>query len=97
MICPNWTLVRLELPHLPTELPPEALAARDDVRAFLAREVHEQTHELASYEQVRRVIVVPTEFSVEGGELSPSMKIKRRVVENAYAREIEQAYGGMAG
>jgi long-chain acyl-CoA synthetase len=97
LICPNWTLVRVELPHLPAGASPEALAARDDVRAFLSHEVHEQTRALASYEQVRHIIVVPREFSVEGGELSPSMKIKRRVVEKKYADEIEQAYGGMAG
>ena len=97
LICPNWTLVRLELPKLPAEAAPEALAARDDVRAFLRQEVHEQTRTLASYEQVRHIVVVPTEFSVEGGELSPSMKIKRRVVEKKYADEIEQAYGGKAG
>ncbi len=93
LISPNWALLRLELPALPKDAPPEVLARRDDVRAFLVREVHKQTHELASHEQIRRVIVVPTEFSVEGGELSPSMKIKRRVVEERYAREIEEAYG----
>jgi long-chain acyl-CoA synthetase len=97
LICPNWTLVRLELPHLPAGAAPEALAARNDVRAFLTHKVHEQTHALAGYEQVRHIIVVPREFSVEGGELSPSMKIKRRVVEKRYATEIEQAYGGMVG
>jgi long-chain acyl-CoA synthetase len=97
LICPNWTLVRLELPHLPAGVAPEALAARNDVRAFLTHKVHEQTHALAGYEQVRHIIVVPREFSVEGGELSPSMKIKRRVVEKRYATEIEQAYGGMVG
>jgi long-chain acyl-CoA synthetase len=97
LICPTWTLVRVELPHLPAGASPEALAVRDDVRAFLSHEVHEQTRALASYEQVRHIIVVPREFSVEGGELSPSMKIKRRVVEKKYADEIEQAYGGMAG
>jgi long-chain acyl-CoA synthetase len=97
LICPNWTLVRLELPHRPAGVAPEALAARNDVRAFLTHKVHEQTHALAGYEQVRHIIVVPREFSVEGGELSPSMKIKRRVVEKRYATEIEQAYGGMVG
>jgi long-chain acyl-CoA synthetase len=34
------------------------------------------------------------EFSVEGGELSPAMKIKRRLVESRYAAQIEAAYGG---
>jgi long-chain acyl-CoA synthetase len=93
LICPNWTLVRLELP-LPANSEPEELAKRDDVHRFLAGEVRKETHALAGYEQVRRIVVVPREFSVEGGELSPSMKIKRRVVERRYAGEIEQAYEG---
>jgi long-chain acyl-CoA synthetase len=94
LISPNWPLVRHELPDLPKDLPTEALAKREDVHVFLAHEVHKQTRGLASYEQIRRIIVVPHEFSVEGGELSPSMKIKRRVVEQRYADEIELAYGG---
>lgn len=92
LICPNWSLVRLEVPNLPSDATPETLAQRDDVRTFLTREVHKQTRGLASHEQIRRIIVVPREFSVEGGELSPSMKIKRRVVEQRYAGEIEGAY-----
>ena len=89
LICPNWPLVRLELPQLPPTRRNETLAARDDVRAFLTHEVRRQTHGLATYEQVRRIVVVPREFTVEGGELSPSMKIKRRTVEARYAAEIE--------
>ncbi len=92
LVCPNWPLLRLELAALPKELTPEQLAERDDVRSFLNREVHKQTLSLATYEQVRHAIVVPREFSVESGELSPSMKTKRRAVEARYAREIERAY-----
>ncbi|MGA7093229.1 MAG: long-chain fatty acid--CoA ligase [Candidatus Cybelea sp.] len=92
LISPNWPLVRQEFPGLAKDVPTDALARREDVHAFLAHEVHKQTRSLASYEQIRRVIVVPHEFSVEGGELSPSMKIKRRVVERRYADEIELAY-----
>jgi long-chain acyl-CoA synthetase len=94
LISPNWPLVRLEVPNLPQDAPPELLAGRDDVHAFLTHEVHKQTRGLASYEQIRRVIVVPREFTVEGGELSPSMKVKRRVVEERYARDIDRAYQG---
>ncbi|MFY9720316.1 MAG: long-chain fatty acid--CoA ligase [Candidatus Cybelea sp.] len=92
LICPNWPLVRLELPQLPADATNETLAARDDVRAFLTHEVHKQTQGLATYEQVRRIVVIPREFTVEGGELSPAMKIKRRTVEARYTREIEGAY-----
>ncbi|MBV8197654.1 MAG: AMP-binding protein, partial [Candidatus Eremiobacteraeota bacterium] len=92
LICPNWPLLRLELPQLPTDAPPELLAQRNDVREFLTHEVHRQTRGLASYEQVRHIIVIPREFTVEGGELSPSMKIKRRVVEERYAAAIRRAF-----
>jgi long-chain acyl-CoA synthetase len=92
LVCPNWDLLRIELSLPPDASPPE-LARRDDVKTFVTALVARQTRELASYEQVRRVIVVPREFSVESGELSPSMKIKRRVVEERYSREIDVAYG----
>jgi long-chain acyl-CoA synthetase len=93
LVSPNWELVRLEL-SLPADVSShEDLAAREDVREFLTGVVAKQTRELATFEQIRRVIVVPHEFSVESGELSPSMKIKRRVVEERYAADIDRAYG----
>jgi long-chain acyl-CoA synthetase len=91
LVCPNWELVRLEL-SLPESIASDELAARDDVREFVTTVVAKQTGELASFEQIRRVVVIPREFSVERGELSPSMKIKRRVVEARYADEIDRAY-----
>jgi long-chain acyl-CoA synthetase len=92
LVCPNWELLRIEL-SLPAGATVEELAKRDDVKAFVTRLVAKQTRDLATFEQVRRVIVIPHEFSVESGELSPSMKIKRRVVEDRYAGEIDRAYG----
>jgi long-chain acyl-CoA synthetase len=47
---------------------------------------------LAHFESMKRVCVVPDEWSVEKGELTPSMKLKRRVVEKKYAREIDEFY-----
>ncbi len=90
LIGPNWDLVRVEL-NLPG-ITAEELATRGDVQRFISVEVRKQTAELASYEQIRYVIVVPREFTVEGGELSPAMKIKRRVVEGRYADEIDRVY-----
>ncbi|MBV8373860.1 MAG: long-chain fatty acid--CoA ligase [Candidatus Eremiobacteraeota bacterium] len=92
LVAPNWDLLRIRL-TLPAGIPTEELAKREDVHTFLTEIVAKQTRELASFEQVRRVVVVPHEFSVESGELSPSMKIKRRVVEERYAGEIDRAYG----
>jgi long-chain acyl-CoA synthetase len=47
---------------------------------------------LASFEDIKRLKVVGEEWSVEGGELTPSMKLKRRVVEKTYAAEIGEFY-----
>ncbi len=47
---------------------------------------------LAHFESMKRMTVVPDEWSIEGGELTPSMKLKRRVVEKKYAGEIAEFY-----
>ena len=90
LVCPNWDLLRVEL-KLP-ELTPDELAQREDVKAFVTADVRKRTADLASFEQIRRVIVIAREFSVENGELSPAMKIKRRVVEDRYRDVIDRAY-----
>ncbi|MCU1324314.1 MAG: AMP-dependent synthetase and ligase [Acidobacteriaceae bacterium] len=51
---------------------------------------------LAHFEGMKRVTVVPEEWTVEEGTLTPSMKIKRRVIETKYAREIEAFYADEA-
>ena len=47
---------------------------------------------LAQYEKLKKVLLVPDEFSIATGELTPSMKLKRRVVEQKYRAQIEALY-----
>ena len=49
---------------------------------------------LARYEQIRRFAILPAELSVEGGELTPTLKVMRREVEKKYAELIEGMYAG---
>ena len=91
LVCPNWENLRAEL-ALPTDVSIDDLAKRADVQAFYAAEVRKRTADLGSFEQIRRAIVIPREFSIESGELSPSMKVKRRVVESRYAGAIDEFY-----
>jgi long-chain acyl-CoA synthetase len=51
---------------------------------------------LANYESMKRVTVVPEEWTVEEGTLTPSLKLKRRVVEKRYANEIDAFYADEA-
>lgn len=52
--------------------------------------------DLAHFESIKRMLVVPEEWSVETEELTPSLKLKRRVVEKKYAREIANFYADEA-
>ena len=49
--------------------------------------------DLAAFEKVRRIALLPHEFTVETGELTPTLKLKRKIVLKKYADQI----GGMAG
>jgi long-chain acyl-CoA synthetase len=51
---------------------------------------------LANFESIKRMSVVPAEWTVEDGTLTPSMKLKRRVVEQRYAKEIGEFYADEA-
>jgi long-chain acyl-CoA synthetase len=51
---------------------------------------------LANYESMKRMSLVPDEWSVEDGTLTPSMKLKRRVVEKRYTKEIGEFYADEA-
>jgi len=91
LVAPNWDLVRREFDIAP-ETPTETIAARADVRDFLQKEVVEKSADLASFEAIRYIALLPRDLTIENGELSPTMKIKRRVVEAKFAALIETAY-----
>jgi long-chain acyl-CoA synthetase len=58
------------------------------------RDVAALTAELHDYERVRRVALLPEEFSIDGGEMTPTLKVKRRVIDEKYAELINELYGG---
>jgi long-subunit acyl-CoA synthetase (AMP-forming) len=54
--------------------------------------VEEVNRSLASYETIKKFALLPVEFSIESGELTPTMKLKRKVVSERYARQIAELY-----
>jgi long-chain acyl-CoA synthetase len=61
---------------------------------LVQQEVAQLTKSLADYERVRRIALLPEEFSIDGGEMTPTLKVKRRVVDEKYGQLIEELYGG---
>ena len=71
---------------------PKDLATCAVFHQHLERQVEEVNKTLARYETIKRFIILPEELSIEGSELTPTLKLKRRVIYQKYANEIERLY-----
>jgi long-chain acyl-CoA synthetase len=72
------------------------LAAHPRVHALLEEEVRRLTANLAQYESIKRIAVLPEDFSFDSGSLTFTMKLKRRVVETQFRDVIEQLYSDVS-
>jgi long-chain acyl-CoA synthetase len=70
----------------------EQLAAATWVRERIEQELNRVCAPLAHYESVKRFALLPGDFTFEGGELTYTMKLKRRVIEQKYAALIDRIY-----
>jgi long-chain acyl-CoA synthetase len=74
----------------------EELVGRPRVVELFESLVQEETSHLASFEKIKKVALLPREFTLEAGELTPTLKVKRRVVEQKYKDVIDRLYAGGA-
>jgi long-chain acyl-CoA synthetase len=68
------------------------LVSRPEIVAFYGKRIQAVNAGLASYEQIKRFTLVPGEFTQENGELTPTLKVKRRFVEQKYRAAIDAMY-----
>ena len=68
------------------------LLEKEAVINLFSKEVRSFSKELASHEKIRDFRLLPQEFSVETGELTPTLKVKRRVIEDKYGHLIEDIF-----
>jgi long-subunit acyl-CoA synthetase (AMP-forming) len=71
---------------------PEQAAECARFKSYLQREIDEVNRRLARVQSVKKFAILPGELSVDGGELTPTMKVKRKVVSQKYAAVIDQLY-----
>jgi long-chain acyl-CoA synthetase len=70
----------------------EAGKADGDVHGLIESLVEEVNRDRASFEQIKRFAILPRDFSAEHGEVTPTMKLRRRVCAEHFAAEIEELY-----
>ena len=71
---------------------PESASRDEKFLQFLQRQIDVVNSRLARVQAVKKFKVIPQEFTVEGGELTPTMKVKRKVVMEKYKSEIDKLY-----
>jgi long-chain acyl-CoA synthetase len=98
LIVPDWEALASALPTPQAEQHTLRVAWSRNAAAvkLVQREVAELTKPLHDYERVRRVALLPEDFSIDGGELTPTLKVKRRVIDEKYSGLIDEIYNGGA-
>lgn len=70
----------------------DELMTRPDVVALYQEIIDALNRELSQFERIKRLALLPSEFTVESGELTPTLKVKRKVVEQRWHDQIEAMY-----
>jgi long-chain acyl-CoA synthetase len=73
-------------------VPTDNLTQRPEVRELIESEIEEQSADFKNYERPRKVIIVDDEWTPENGVLTPTLKLKRRVIYERYEDNIEDVY-----
>ncbi len=68
------------------------IAANDKVQELLQQELASGNKQLAKFETIKKIITVPFELTVESGHLTPSLKLKKKVLMSEFEKQIEELY-----
>jgi long-chain acyl-CoA synthetase len=73
------------------------LVRNEQVISFLRSEIDRSTPNLASYERIKKIAILDHEFEIERDEITPTLKVKRNIIEKKYRDMIEGLYGDDLG
>jgi long-chain acyl-CoA synthetase len=95
LIVPDWENLNEALAGAGEKSAPkdhEALSKYPAAIKIVQRDISNLTSALSDYERIRRVALLPHEFTIDGGELTPTLKVKRKVIDDRYGSLIEELY-----
>jgi long-chain acyl-CoA synthetase len=95
LIVPDWEALKevLKEEKIDATGSREELCENPQVIKRVQRDAVELTRELNDYERVKRVYLLPREFSIDKGEMTPTLKIKRGVIDEKYQEAIDEICG----
>ncbi|HEY6122774.1 MAG TPA: long-chain fatty acid--CoA ligase [Pyrinomonadaceae bacterium] len=95
LIVPDWESLKQGLAAAGEQIQSTRQELSRDEKAvkLVQRDIASLTMDLADYERVRRIALLPDEFSIETGELTPTLKVKRTVIDQKFGKLIDELYG----
>ena len=95
LIVPDWETLKQTLKEegINAEGTREELCENSYIVKRVQRDAVDLTRELNDYERVKRVYLLPREFSIDKGEMTPTLKIKRGVIDEKYEEAIDEICG----
>jgi long-chain acyl-CoA synthetase len=93
LIVPDWEMLRSYAQHKGLDCKtPADFCRHPRIIDLLQRQVDSVTADLSRFERVKRVALLERELTIEGGELTPTLKVKRRVIDEKYKDVIDRIY-----
>lgn len=72
----------------------EQIVNNDKIKALIHQEIEHYNKDFGKWEQIKKFVLLSNEWTVEGGELTPTMKVKRKIIYERYAPHVEEMYRG---
>jgi long-chain acyl-CoA synthetase len=93
LIVPNFELLTERARHLGLRVAArEELVEHPEVIGLYQEIVDALNHSLAQFERIKKIVLLPREFTIDSGELTPTMKVRRKVVEETWRETIDRLY-----
>ena len=95
LIVPDWESLKAALAEAGEDDAPKdraELSKYPPAVKIVQRDIAKLTSELVDYERIRRIALLPNEFTIDGGELTPTLKVKRKVIDERYGDLVEELY-----
>jgi long-chain acyl-CoA synthetase len=92
LIVPNFDRLKEWAAAAAPDVKWDTLDAHPGVRALFQREIDAYNAEKAHHEQIRAFAILPSDLTIEDGSITPTLKVKRRILENRYQALIESMY-----
>lgn len=95
LVVPDWDALKeaMQADGVPAEGSREELSENPHFIKRVQQDAVSLTRELSDFERVKRVYLLPREFSIDKGEMTPTLKIKRSVIDEKYGEAIDEICG----